>query len=182
MQNLIQDLIAYSRTNVQEIKFEIVDLLDVIDDLKEALSEELEENKVTFKLHNMCDIEVIPVQFKQVMHNLISNSIKFSKTNQPIVIDINCEKVEAKKLDLPSLSNHESFYNISYSDNGIGFEPEYNEKIFEVFQRLHSKDDYSGTGIGLAIVKKIIENHDGTIIASGNLNQGASFDMYIPAK
>ena len=90
--------------------------------------------------------------------------------------------VEAKKLDLPSLSNHESFYNISYSDNGIGFEPEYNEKIFEVFQRLHSKDDYSGTGIGLAIVKKIIENHEGAIIASGNLNQGASFDMYIPAK
>lgn len=182
MQNLIQDLIAYSRTNVQEIKFEIVDLLDVIDDLKEALSEELEENKVTFKLHDMCEIEVIPVQFKQVMHNLISNSIKFSKTNQPIVININCEKIEAKKLNLPSLSDYENFYHISYSDNGIGFEPEYNEKIFEVFQRLHSKDDYSGTGIGLAIVKKIIENHEGAIIASGNLNQGASFDIYIPAK
>lgn len=182
MQNLIQDLIAYSRTNVQEIKFESVDLSEVIEDLKETLSEELEENHVTFKLHDICTIEVIPVQFKQILHNLISNSIKFSRAELPVIIDINCEKVDAKSLDIALPSDHEHFYHISYTDNGIGFEPEYNQKIFEVFQRLHSKDEYSGTGIGLAIVKRIIENHEGVIIANGSLNEGARFDIYIPAE
>ncbi|MBO3099698.1 PAS domain-containing sensor histidine kinase [Gelidibacter pelagius] len=182
MQNLIQDLIAYSRTNVQEIKFESVDLSEVIEDLKETLSEELEENHVTFKLHDICTIEVIPVQFKQILHNLISNSIKFSRAELPVIIDINCEKVDAKSLDIALPSDHEHFYHISYTDNGIGFEPEYNQKIFEVFQRLHSKDEYSGTGIGLAIVKRIIENHEGVIIANGSLNEGARFDIYIPTE
>ncbi|WP_051209847.1 PAS domain S-box protein [Gelidibacter mesophilus] len=181
MQNLIQDLIAYSRTNVQESTFEVVDLAEAIDDVKETLSEELDENHVTFKLHDICEIEVISVQFKQILHNLISNSIKFAKINEPVVIEINCEKVDANILDIPSLSDYEEFYHIRYSDNGIGFEPEYNEKIFEVFQRLHSKDEYTGTGIGLAIVKRIIENHEGSIIANGKLNEGARFDIYLPA-
>ncbi|MBA6152037.1 PAS domain-containing sensor histidine kinase [Gelidibacter maritimus] len=182
MQNLIQDLISYSRTNVQESNFESVDLSEVIEELKETLSEELEEHQVTIKLNNICAIEVIPVQFKQIMHNLISNSIKFAKAELPVVIEINCEKVEAKSLDIALPSDHAHFYHISYTDNGIGFEPEYNQKIFEVFQRLHSKDEYSGTGIGLAIVKRIIENHEGIIHANGKLNQGAKFDIYLPTE
>lgn len=182
MQNLIQDLITYSRTNVQELNFETVDLYGVIEEIKETLSEELEKSQVTFKLHNMCSIKVIPVQFMQIMHNLISNSIKFAKTDQPVVIEINCQRVVGKKTGIPSLSTEEDwYYHISYSDNGIGFEPQYRDKIFEVFQRLHSKDEYSGTGIGLAIVKKIIENHEGIIVAHGELNEGAKFDIYIPA-
>ena len=72
------------------------------------------------------------------------------------------------------------YHHITVSDNGIGFEPQYNEKIFEVFQRLHDRDEYPGTGIGLAIVKKIVENHDGFITANGELNKGATFDIYIP--
>lgn len=182
MQNLIQDLIAYSRTNVQELNFEVVDLMEVIEDIKETLSEEVEKNQVTFKVHNICSIKVIPVQFTQIMHNLISNSIKFAKTGHPVVIDINCEQIVGKKTGIPALiSEDDPFYHIRYSDNGIGFEPQYSDKIFEVFQRLHSKDEYSGTGIGLAIVKKIIENHEGVIVANGKLNQGAKFDIYLPA-
>ncbi|RXJ52657.1 PAS domain-containing sensor histidine kinase [Gelidibacter gilvus] len=182
MQNLIQDLIAYSRTGVQELTFEAVDLSEIIEDVKETLSEEFEENHVTLKLHNVCTLQAIPVQFKQIMHNLISNSMKFGKTDHPVIIEINCEKVEASNLAVGSLTDYDHFYHISYLDNGIGFEPDYNEKIFEVFQRLHSKDEYSGTGIGLAIVKRIIENHEGYIFAKGKLNEGARFDIYLPAE
>ncbi|MBJ7882106.1 PAS domain-containing protein [Gelidibacter salicanalis] len=180
MQNLIQDLIAYSRTTIQESKFENVDLLEVIDDIKETLSEELEQNEVTLNLHNICEVNIIPVQFKQVFHNLISNSIKFAKTDHPLVIEINCDEVDGQSTGMPSLSKNKRYCHIKFTDNGIGFEPQYNEKIFEVFQRLHSKDDYTGTGIGLAIVKRILENHEGHIVANGNLNEGSVFDIYIP--
>ncbi len=182
MQNLIQDLIAYSRTNVQETNYESVDLNRVLEDVKETLSEELEHNDVTFTLHNICEIKIIPVQFTQVIHNLISNSIKFAKANHPIHIEIDCEILEGHKTGIEALSNNKNYCHIRYIDNGIGFEPLYNEKIFEVFQRLHSKDDYTGTGIGLAIVKKIIDNHEGLIIANGQLDEGAVFDIYLPAE
>lgn len=182
MQNLIQDLIAYSRTSVQEINYETIDLNEVIEDVKETLSEELEQNDVTFNLHNICEVKIIPVQFTQVLHNLISNSIKFTKADHPIVIEMNCEILKGHKTGIKALANDKDYCHIRYSDNGIGFEAVYNEKIFEVFQRLHSKDDYTGTGIGLAIVKRIIENHEGYIRANGRLNEGATFDIFIPAQ
>ncbi len=180
MQNLIQDLIAYSRTNVQESNYETVHLNAVIEDVLETLSEELEENDVTFNLLHICEIKIIPVQFTQVIHNLISNSIKFAKADHPIHIEIDCKIVKGNKTGIEALANNKHYCHIRYTDNGIGFEPQYKEKIFEVFQRLHSKDDYTGTGIGLAIVKKIIDNHEGIIIANGKLNEGATFDIYIP--
>lgn len=181
MQNLIQDLIAYSRTTVQESKFEDTNLEEVIDEIKETLSEELEQIDVTLKLHNICDVKIIPVQFKQVIHNLISNSIKFARTNHPLIIQINCEEVDGKAAGISGLVPDKHYSHIQFVDNGIGFDPAYKDKIFEVFQRLHSKDDYTGTGIGLAIVKRIIENHEGLILADGRLNEGAIFDIYIPA-
>lgn len=182
MQSLIQDLIAYSRTNVQDKNYETVDLNEVIEDVQETLSEELEENDVTFNLINICEIQIIPVQFTQVIHNLISNSIKFAKADQPIRIEIDCNVLEGNKTGIKELTSNKHYCHIRYSDNGIGFETQYNEKIFEVFQRLHSKDDYTGTGIGLAIVKRIIDNHDGVILANGTLNEGAVFDIYIPVQ
>lgn len=182
MQNLIQDLIAYSRTNVKETNYESVNLLEVIEHVQETLSEELEENDVTFTLLNICEINIIPVQFTQVIHNLISNSIKFAKADHPIRIEIDCENVEGHQTGIEALNNNKHYCHIRYSDNGIGFEPQYKEKIFEVFQRLHSKDEYTGTGIGLAITKRIMENHEGIITANGNLNEGAVFDIYLPVR
>lgn len=181
MQNLIQDLIAYSRTNTQEKNFEIINLHEIIEDTKETLSEELEERDVTFKLGEICDLKIIPVQFKQVVLNLVSNSIKFSIEGYPTIIEINCETLEGRNTGIESLYRKKKYTHIQISDNGIGFEEQYNQKIFEVFQRLHNKDDYSGTGIGLAIVKRIIENHEGAIKAKGELNKGATFSIYIPA-
>ena len=89
---------------------------------------------------------------------------------------------QTKNPGLPagSLAAKKDYTHISFSDNGIGFDPEYKHKIFQLFQRLHSKEDYEGTGIGLAIVKKIIDNHNGCITATGVLGKGATFDIYIP--
>lgn len=180
MQNLIQDLIAYSRTNVQEKNFEIYNLQDVIDDTKETLSEELEQKDVVFKLENICDVRIIPVQFKQVILNLLSNSIKFAKEGTPTMITISCDILKGGETNKAFLKKNVSYCHIRFSDNGIGFEQQYHNKIFDVFQRLHNKEDYSGTGIGLAIVKRIIENHEGFIFASSEINKGATFDIYLP--
>ena len=181
MQQLIRDLIEYSRTDVHEKIHEKIDLAVIIDEVKELLSEEFEQKQVHIIYNSICEISVVPVQFRQVFLNLISNSIKYAKTNEPAEISIECTTVTGKETDVDSISNDVLYSHIRLKDNGIGFEPEFNEKIFEVFQRLHTKDVYSGTGIGLAIVKKIIENHDGAITASGKLNQGAVFDIYIPS-
>ncbi|MGB3144218.1 MAG: ATP-binding protein, partial [Maribacter sp.] len=181
MQQLIRDLISYSRTNVKETNYEIVDLGEIIDDVKETLSEELENNEVSFQLNDICDVKIITVQFKQVILNLITNSVKFAQENHPLVITINCAEVMGEDIGIETLSKGKKYTHVQFKDNGIGFEQEYNQRIFEVFQRLHNKQTYAGTGIGLAIVKRIIENHDGDITAKGKRNEGATFDIYIPA-
>ncbi len=181
MQNLIQDLFAYSRTNVHERKYEVVDLHDIIGDIKETLREELEQKNIIFELNNLCNVNIIKFQFRQLLLNLVNNSIKFSKANQPLRIKIDCAIAEGDRFGIEKLPGKNKYCHISVSDNGIGFEQEYSEKIFEVFQRLHSKEEYTGTGIGLAIVKKIVENHDGIITATGEINKGATFNIYIPA-
>ena len=115
------------------------------------------------------------------MLNLISNAIKFTKPGIAPVITIKSEKVKYNKINNVTLPRLKEYCHITIADNGIGFDEKYNEKIFEIFQRLHEKEDYPGTGIGLAIVKKIVENHHGFIIAKGKQGKGSTFDIYIPA-
>ena len=129
----------------------------------------------------MCEANIIPFQFRQLLFNLISNSLKFSNPAQPSYIKIKSEIAQGIKLNNAKLSAEKKYCHITVSDNGIGFEQQYSEKIFEVFQRLHGKNEYNGTGIGLSIVKRIVENHNGIITANGELNKGATFDIYIPA-
>ncbi len=181
MQTLIQDLLAYSRTNTTERKFEITDLNEIIAEVKEDLKEELQEKHAIIEANQLCDANIIPFQFRQLLHNLIGNSLKFSNPNHPPLIQIKSEIANGMKLKNEKLSPQNKYCHITVSDNGIGFEEQYNEKIFEVFQRLHGKNEYNGTGIGLSIVKKIVENHNGIITAKGELNKGATFDIYIPA-
>jgi len=179
MQVLIDDLLAYSRTNTEDRNFEKTDLQKIIEEVKEDLVLELQQKNAIIEIGPMCDVHIIPFQFRQLMQNLITNSLKFSKADEHPYIKISCETVDGD-----AVNNHKfiatKYCHITVKDNGIGFEPEYNEKIFEVFQRLHAKQQYKGTGIGLAIVKKIIENHNGIITAKGELNIGATFDIYIP--
>jgi PAS domain S-box-containing protein len=181
MQTLIQDLLAYSRTNTQERKFEKINLKNIIEDVKEDLEEELHQKQAIVEIGEMCEVKVIPFQFRQLLFNLISNSLKFSNAIDLPLIKINSEIAKGVQFDNVKLSNDINYCHISITDNGIGFEQQYSEKIFLVFQRLHGKEEYNGTGIGLAIVKKIVENHNGFITAKGELNKGATFEMYIPS-
>jgi PAS domain S-box-containing protein len=182
MQILIQDLLAYSRTNSTELNFENTDLNEVIDEIKDELKEELKETNATIETNNLCEAYIIPFQFRQLMNNLIINSLKFSVPEKPPHIRIKCEIASGLVFNNVELQPQKQYCHITVSDNGIGFEPQYSEKIFELFKRLHGRNEYKGTGIGLAIVKKIIDNHNGIIVANGKLNEGATFDIYIPTK
>ena len=182
MQTLIQDLLAYSRTNTQEKIFEHTDLNEIIAEVKDDLKEELKEKHAIIEANHLCDVDIIPFQFRQLMHNLIGNSLKFAKPDDPPIIQIKSEMINGSNLHDQKLSSHRRYCHITVADNGIGFEQQYSEKIFDVFQRLHGKNEYIGTGIGLAIVKKIVENHQGVITAHGEPNKGATFEIYIPVR
>jgi light-regulated signal transduction histidine kinase (bacteriophytochrome) len=180
MRQLIEDLLAYSRTNIAERKFEKVDLNLIIEEVKAELKENIEEKHAIIEVTEMCEMNVIPFQFRQLMHNLIRNSLKFSSPQRPPHILIKSRIVKGNKLNNAKLVGAKNYCHISVADNGIGFEPEYKDRIFEVFQKLHNKEEYEGTGIGLSIVKKIVENHNGIVTATSQLDMGATFDIYIP--
>lgn len=180
MQQLIQDLLAFSRVNLTERKFEKTDLNTIVEEVKDELKEELQQKNAVVETVGLSPIHIIPFQFRQLMHNLISNSLKFSKPENTPIIQIFSEIGKGINFNNPKLSPEQKYCHIVVKDNGIGFHEEYNEKVFDVFQRLHGKSEFTGTGIGLAIVKKIVENHNGIIVASGAIDQGATFDIYIP--
>ena len=180
MQTLIDDLLAYSRTNSADRKFELVDLNKLINEVKEDLKEELAYENVDVEITGQNQIKVIPFQFKQLLVNLLGNAIKFRVEGRTPHILISSELKSGYQLQHNALVGARNYYHISVADNGIGFEQEFSEKIFQVFQRLHGKEKYQGTGIGLAIVKKIVENHHGIISARGEVNKGATFDIYLP--
>jgi light-regulated signal transduction histidine kinase (bacteriophytochrome) len=181
MQQLIEDLLTYSRVNAIDRKFEDVDLNMILDKVKADLHENIEEKNATIEVTEICRALVIPFQFHQLMYNLLCNSLKFSTPGVLPYIKIKSRIAEGSKLNIEKLSPQKNYCHISVEDNGIGFEPQYSERIFDVFQKLHSKSVFAGTGIGLAIVKKIVENHNGVIIATSELHKGAKFDIYIPA-
>ncbi|MDR6760883.1 signal transduction histidine kinase [Flavobacterium sp. 2755] len=178
MQALINDLLTYSRTSVTEKTFENISLNTVINKVLENLKEEITVKKAIIELSGNCKAYIIPSQFDQLMCNLISNSLKFSKPEATPHIII--ETLYTKPKTNTKKKSSAGYCHITITDNGIGFDPQFETRIFEMFQQLNSKTDYKGTGIGLAIVKKIVENHNGIITATGKLNQGAKFDIYIP--
>lgn len=181
MQTLIEDLLAYSRTNTSERKYQHTNLNKIVEEVKAELKEELQQKHATIDAGELCHANIIPFQFRQLLHNLISNSLKFSKPEQAPRIKINSEIGSGTRFGNSNLRPSATYCHISVSDNGIGFEEEYREKIFGLFQRLHGRTAFKGTGIGLAIVKKIVDNHNGVITANSQLNNGATFDIYIPA-
>ncbi len=180
MRELIDSLLAFSRTNIVDRKFETLDLNTVINDVEESLKENIIEKNAAIVKDFHGPIKVIPFQFTQLITNLITNSLKFSKPDVPIRIEIKSQQASATELAHLNLPFQENYCHITFQDNGIGFEPEHSEKIFGVFQKLHTRDKYDGTGIGLAIVKKIVDNHNGIISATGEPMKGAKFNIYIP--
>lgn len=180
MQTLINDLLSYSKTNIQERIFEKTNIGKIVNEVKEDLKEEIEQKNAKIESSENCEANIIPFQLRQLLYNLVSNSLKFSNPENQIVIKIKSEIAKGSTLNNEKLIPEKNYCHIKIEDNGIGFEQQYSSKIFEVFQRLHGKLEYTGTGIGLAIVKKIVDNHNGIITAKGELNKGATFDIYIP--
>jgi len=181
MQQLIEDLLTYSRTNATERIFENIDLAHIINEAKTDLRESIEDKDAIIEVLGDCNVNVITFQFRQLINNLINNALKFSKPGvQPHIIIKSCIVTGSKNIS-PDLVAGKEYCHISISDNGIGFDQQYKDRIFEVFQRLHGQDEYKGTGIGLSIVKKIVDNHYGIITATGEEDKGATFDIYIPS-
>lgn len=180
MQTLIGDLLAYSSTKMAKGKFELIDLNEIVSEVIVELADSINEKHASIELHGLCELTVIRFQFRQMIHNLIGNTLKFSKPGTPLHIIIKSKIVHSGELTITGLLPETEYCHVSIADNGIGFEPQYKDRIFEVFQRLHDKQKIAGTGIGLTIVKKIVDNHNGIITATGKPNVGATFDIYIP--
>ncbi|HEU4496805.1 MAG TPA: ATP-binding protein, partial [Flavobacterium sp.] len=176
MQNLIESLLNYSSMDASEIKFVPLDLNEAIEEIKGNMLELIETRDAAIEVGKLPTLAVIPVQFQQLLSNLISNGIKYSKPGIKPVIKIDASIVALEELE------GKKFWKISISDNGIGFLQEYEHKIFELFKRLHGKTDYEGTGIGLAICKKIAQKHGGFIKAVGIPDVGATFSVFLPLK
>ncbi|MEO7906901.1 MAG: PAS domain S-box protein, partial [Saprospiraceae bacterium] len=165
MRTLITDLLTFSHLDSESSQFETTDLKMIIDEVKAEFKETLAEENVRIEFNNLPCANIIPFQFRQLLHNLIGNAIKYSNPLIPLQITIKSKIIHNSQLINKDLLPGIDYCHLMFIDNGIGFEPQYKDKIFEVFQKLHGKEEYAGSGIGLAIVKKIVDNHNGFITA-----------------
>jgi PAS domain S-box-containing protein len=182
MRILIDNLLEFSRTTRSSRQFEHCDLNAIIQQVRTDLELKIEDTGTEIKIQTLPTVEAVPTEMSQLFNNLISNSIKFRRQDVKPVISILAEKVSKSEKDKLHLPLELNYFKIVLRDNGIGFEPEYEEKIFQIFQRLHGKTEYAGSGIGLAICKKIVDNHEGVIYAQGNLGKGSTFTVVLPEK
>jgi PAS domain S-box-containing protein len=180
MQNLITALLNYSRANTYEVDFIQTDLNIVIEEVKNNLRELIEENNVTIETSDLPVLNIVPLQFNQLFSNIIMNAIKYRKQGINPLIKINAEIIPASEIQMHETFANNKYWKIKISDNGIGFDQQYATQIFELFQRLHGRGEYEGTGVGLAICKKIVQIHHGFIEAIGQPGTGSTFNIYLP--
>lgn len=179
MARMIEDILAFSSL-AEKQGFETVSLQQILDEVIELLDQTIKEKGATIKADNLPTIKAIPSQIRQLFQNLLSNSLKFSKKDVPPKINISCEYVNGKNINEEGVKEEVDYVQLLFEDNGIGFDQKDTEKIFQLFKRLHTRNEYSGTGIGLAVVKKIVENHDGFIRAESSREKGAGFKILLP--
>lgn len=176
MRSMASDILNYSSLSENPHAFDTVSLESVVAEILDDYELLLEERNVEVLVEELPVVEGNRAQIKQVFQNLISNSIKFSRPDQPPVIRIFCTPPG------PDETTETSLFHIVVADNGIGFEKEYQERIFSLFERLNNKDKYEGSGIGLSITRKIIERHHGRISAESTPGEGARFTISLPVK
>jgi PAS domain S-box-containing protein len=173
MGTLIDDLLLYSYISQRPRKTEAVDLNEKVEDVLEDLELEIEEKEAVIRVGKLPIVQGYGRQFQQLLQNLVSNSVKYSKAGEPLLIEISAEQVERDGI---------LYERIKVTDNGLGFEQQHKDRIFRMFARLHVRDEYGGTGIGLSIVKKVVENHDGFIEVESKVGTGSTFAIYLKAK
>ena len=175
MRSLINDLLSYSRVTTNAKPFQLIALSDVLEDVKSDLQIRIEESGAKIESGNLPAIQCDGTQFRQLLQNLIGNALKFRKPDMAPVV-----KVDAKVVQNSAAPNSPSYVVIEISDNGIGFDNQFRDQIFTIFQRLHNRNEYEGTGIGLATCRKIVERHGGIILADGAVGLGSKFTITIP--
>jgi light-regulated signal transduction histidine kinase (bacteriophytochrome) len=180
MRDLIDNLLEYSRISGMNHEFVKVPLQQAVDNVISNLELQVEEAGAIIKVGNLPAIDAIPSQMEQLFNNLISNAVKFSNNQEHPLIEISAEKASAEELLQWPLLGNRQVWKLLVKDNGIGFEQEDAIRIFQIFQRLHGKAEYKGSGIGLSICKRILEVHNGVIYAQGEPGKGASFVALIP--
>ncbi len=179
MSSLIKAILNYSKLSVVEEQSQLVDLNDVVRSVATDFELLLEEKKGTIQFDDLPVVKGNPLQLHQLFFNLASNSLKFTD-NAPL-IRISSTVVAVSDLALPLIdSRADRYYEIRFKDNGIGFDQVYADKVFAIFQRLHHRQDYLGTGIGLALCKRIVENHNGFIRVESETGKGTTFFIYLP--
>ncbi|MEO9892040.1 PAS domain-containing protein [Aurantibacter sp.] len=181
MQSLIRNLLTYSRIDSTHGDFEKVDLNEVLEKVQDDIGERITDSNAVIVSEQLPKVKGIFFQLEQLFSNLISNALKYHDPLLAPKINLKSEKVHKEQIPEDFFKTYKHYYKITIVDNGIGFSEENAGKIFEVFQRLHQKNEYSGTGIGLAICKKIVENHHGNIHATSKLGKGSAFVIYLPA-
>jgi len=175
MQILINDLLTYSRVTTKAQPFALLDLNKVMEQAVSDLVVRMEQSKGQVKWNNLPSIHADATQMHQLFQNLIGNALKFRKPDETPVVTI-----ESKILDPSPLGRPGPACQITVQDNGIGFDEKYLDRIFTIFQRLHGRHEYEGTGIGLAVCRKIIDRHGGFLTARSIPGQGATFLVTLP--
>jgi PAS domain S-box-containing protein len=182
MQLLLDDLLEFAHVSERPLETEMVDLNEKIQKVLTDLELPIEEKQAKIIVEELPTINGYRRQLQQLFQNLIGNALKYSKANVPPEISIRSRTVKGAdvKNRIPVEQADKTFYLIEVSDNGIGFEEQYAERIFEMFQRLHGKMEYSGTGVGLSIARKVVENHSGFIWATSQPGIGSAFHVLLP--
>ncbi|MCA1742457.1 MAG: ATP-binding protein [Desulfonatronovibrio sp.] len=172
MQTMINDLLSFSRVTTRAKPFVMISLDQVVQEAISNLEISIEKSQAIINVMDLPEIEADPLQIRQLLENLIGNALKYYKDEEP-------PRVEISGTELYGPAG-EKLYNIEVKDNGIGFDEKYLNRIFQTFQRLHGRGSYSGTGIGLAICRKIAERHQGSITARSKPGEGAAFIVTLP--
>ena len=180
MQSLIDGLLDYSRVTTKGKAFTPVNLSTIAQEVLSDLEVRIEENGAKVTVEELPTIEADELQMRQLFQNLLGNALKFHKPGESPEIKMSCEVTDTKKGQ--SLSSANASCTIITKDNGIGFDGKHSDRIFEVFQRLHGRNEYQGTGIGLSVCKKIVARHGGSISAESTAEQGATFKVTLPIK
>jgi PAS domain S-box-containing protein len=182
MRTLINDLLAFSRVTIQAKPFVAVDLGRVAREVVYDLEDRIQQTHGRVEVGDLPTLEADPVQLRQLLQNLIGNALKFHRPGVPPVVRVEGRVLSGRKRPFTGDGRSDPLVEITVADNGIGFEEKYLNRIFEVFQRLHGRDEYEGTGMGLAICRKIAQRHGGCITGHSTSGQGATFLTLLPQK